>query len=129
MSPLHFIEPTTKREKGDTNEGLSSFENRYSVNCPLKSVLKIEGVVLQMIQRVRAGRDRAGACGAGRTGRRRDRVGASWVCGARAPRDRADPRELSEGVVWRRSMRHIKGARREIWCVRLKSDDGNICDG
>jgi hypothetical protein len=72
MSPLHFIEPTTKREKGDTNEGLSSFENRYSVNCPT---------------------------------------------------------DLSEGVVWRRSMRHIKGARREIWCVRLKSDDGNICDG
>jgi hypothetical protein len=50
-------------------------------NYPLKSVLKIEGVVLQMIQRVGVDRDRAGACKARRTGRRRDRVGASGCPG------------------------------------------------
>jgi hypothetical protein len=50
-------------------------------NYPLKSVLKIEGVVLQMIQRVEVDHDRAGACKARRTGRRRDRVGASGCPG------------------------------------------------
>jgi hypothetical protein len=46
-----------------------------ATNCSLKSVLKIEGIILQTIQRVEAGRDRAGACRAGRTGRRLARSG------------------------------------------------------